>query len=146
MIAFGDTPQYLHQALQERFMHAWLESANDACERWTAATVAFVEDPTRGLSLPLEIHGTVFQKRVWQVLQTIPIATTITYSKLAHLIDAPTAVRAVARACANNPIALAIPCHRVIRTDGSMAGYRWGIARKRELLARENQNHECLQI
>jgi AraC family transcriptional regulator, regulatory protein of adaptative response / methylated-DNA-[protein]-cysteine methyltransferase len=99
--------------------------------------VSFVEDPSRGLDLPLDVRGTAFQRRVWEALRDIPVGTTATYTQVAERIGAPRAVRAVARACATNNIALAIPCHRVVRTDGSMAGYRWGIDRKRELIARE---------
>ena len=104
-----------------------------------AAVVGFVDDPSRGLDLPLDVRGTAFQRRVWEALRDIPAGTTATYTDIAERIGSPRAVRAVARACATNNIALAIPCHRVVRTDGSLAGYRWGIDRKRALLAREAQ-------
>jgi len=99
--------------------------------------VDFVETPGAGLSLPLDIRGTAFQQRVWQALTEIPLGTTLSYTELAERIGSPKAVRAVARACATNTIALAIPCHRVVRSDGSLSGYRWGVERKRVLLERE---------
>ncbi len=102
-----------------------------------AAVVGFVENPSVGLHLPLDVRGTAFQRRVWEALREIPVGTTATYTDIAERIGSPRSVRAVARACATNNIALAIPCHRVVRTDGSLAGYRWGIERKRELIERE---------
>ncbi|HMI37346.1 MAG TPA: methylated-DNA--[protein]-cysteine S-methyltransferase, partial [Steroidobacteraceae bacterium] len=90
-----------------------------------------------GLDLPLDIRGTAFQRRVWRALQRIPVGTTATYGDIARRIGAPKAVRAVAQACAANPLAVAIPCHRVVRRDGTLSGYRWGVSRKRALLARE---------
>jgi AraC family transcriptional regulator of adaptative response/methylated-DNA-[protein]-cysteine methyltransferase len=138
-ISLGEDPEPLVQGLQDRFAQARLEGGDEQFERWVAAVVGFVENPTLGLSLPLDVRGTAFQQRVWQALQGIPMGTTATYADIARQIGAPTAVRAVARACATNAIALAIPCHRVVRTDGSPSGYRWGIARKLELLAREGK-------
>ena len=102
-----------------------------------ARVVGFVEAPGEGLDLPLDIRGTAFQQRVWKAIRAIPAGSTATYSEIARRIGKPQAVRAVAHACASNGIALAIPCHRVVRIDGSMAGYRWGVARKRALLTRE---------
>ena len=99
--------------------------------------VAFVEAPNDGLALPLDIRGTAFQRQVWQALQAIPPGRTVSYAELARRIGAPQSVRAVAQACAANALAVAIPCHRVVRTDGALSGYRWGVERKRELLARE---------
>jgi AraC family transcriptional regulator of adaptative response/methylated-DNA-[protein]-cysteine methyltransferase len=99
--------------------------------------VGLVEDPRRASTLPLDVRGTAFQERVWRALTTIPAGTTTTYSELARALGSPSSARAVARACATNRIAVAIPCHRVVRTDGAPAGYRWGIERKRSLLARE---------
>ena len=99
--------------------------------------IGFVERPTLGLDLPLDVRGTAFQQRVWKALRQIPAGTTTTYTKLAAKIGRPRAVRAVAHACASNAIAVAIPCHRVVRTDGALAGYRWGVERKRALLERE---------
>lgn len=136
-IALDADPEQLVRNLQDRFKAARLIGADDEFETWVAAVVGFVEDPSRGLDLPLDVRGTAFQRRVWEALRDIPVGTTATYSQVAERIGSPRAVRAVARACATNSIALAIPCHRVVRTDGSMAGYRWGVDRKRELIARE---------
>ncbi|MGE8639122.1 MAG: bifunctional transcriptional activator/DNA repair enzyme AdaA [Achromobacter sp.] len=138
-IALDADPEQLVRNLQDRFKAARLIGADTEFEAWVAAVVGFVEDPSRGLDLPLDVRGTAFQRRVWEALRDIPAGTTATYTDIAERIGAPRAVRAVARACATNNIALAIPCHRVVRTDGSLAGYRWGIDRKRALLAREAQ-------
>ena len=102
-----------------------------------ARVVDFVEAPGQGLDLPLDIRGTAFQQRVWQALRAIPAGTTASYARIAAEIGAPAAVRAVAQACANNTLAVAIPCHRVVRSDGALSGYRWGVERKRALLDRE---------
>ncbi|VTM12508.1 O6-methylguanine-DNA methyltransferase [Pseudomonas aeruginosa] len=99
--------------------------------------VGFVESPGLGLDLPLDVRGTAFQERVWQALREIPPGTTVSYAQVAERIGAPKAVRAVAQACGANRIAVAIPCHRVVRRDGDVSGYRWGVERKRELLRRE---------
>jgi AraC family transcriptional regulator of adaptative response/methylated-DNA-[protein]-cysteine methyltransferase len=99
--------------------------------------VGFVEAPAHGLDLPLDVRGTAFQQRVWQALRKIPAGSTATYGDIAGLIGSPRSVRAVAQACGANPLAVAIPCHRVIRTDGALSGYRWGVERKRTLLERE---------
>ena len=136
-IALDADPEQLVHNLQDRFKAARLIGADTEFETWVAAVVGFVEDPSRGLDLPLDVRGTAFQRRVWEALRDIPAGTTATYTDIAERIGSPRAVRAVARACATNNIALAIPCHRVVRTDGSLAGYRWGIDRKRALLARE---------
>ena len=103
-----------------------------------AEVLAFVEDPAKGLDLPLDVRGTAFQHRVWEALRRIPVGSTASYTEIAEKIGAPKAVRAVARACATNRIAVAIPCHRVIGSDGSLTGYRGGIERKRALLAKES--------
>ncbi|CAB3887108.1 bifunctional transcriptional activator/DNA repair enzyme AdaA [Achromobacter anxifer] len=136
-IALHEDPEQLVHNLQDRFKAARLIGADAQFEGWVAAVVGFVEDPSRGLDLPLDVRGTAFQRQVWQALREIPVGETATYTDIAERIGSPRAVRAVARACATNNIALAIPCHRVVRTDGSLAGYRWGIDRKRELIARE---------
>ncbi|MFY0476441.1 bifunctional transcriptional activator/DNA repair enzyme AdaA [Achromobacter marplatensis] len=138
-IALDADPEQLVRNLQDRFKAARLIGADTEFEAWVAAVVGFVEDPSRGLDLPLDVRGTAFQRRVWEALRDIPAGTTATYTDIAERIGSPRAVRAVARACATNNIALAIPCHRVVRTDGALAGYRWGIDRKRVLLAREAQ-------
>ncbi|MDZ5614449.1 methylated-DNA--[protein]-cysteine S-methyltransferase [Achromobacter xylosoxidans] len=136
-IALHDDPEQLVRNLQDRFKAARLIGADREFEQWMAAVVGFVENPSVGLHLPLDVRGTVFQRRVWEALREIPVGATATYTDIAERIGSPRSVRAVARACATNNIALAIPCHRVVRTDGSLAGYRWGIERKRELIERE---------
>ena len=102
-----------------------------------AKVTRFEDKPTEGLGLLLDLRGTPFQRRVWEALRTIPVGTTVTYHELANSIGAPNAVRAVAGACAANPIALAVPCHRVVGSDGDLTGYYWGIERKRELIKKE---------
>jgi AraC family transcriptional regulator of adaptative response/methylated-DNA-[protein]-cysteine methyltransferase len=136
-IELGDDPDALVRALQDRFPKARLVGGDAAFEQLVASVVGFVEAPGHGFDLPLDIRGTSFQQRVWKALRAIPAGSTTTYSELAKRIGRPKAVRAVAHACASNAIAVAIPCHRVVRMDGSMAGYRWGVDRKRALLARE---------
>lgn len=138
-IALGNDPQVLVRDLQDRFAGAKLIGGDKKFERTVASVVGFVESPARGLDLPLDVRGTTFQQRVWQALQKIPVGTTATYTQIAQRIKAPRAVRAVAAACAANVLAVAIPCHRVVRIDGGLAGYRWGVARKRELIARERR-------
>jgi AraC family transcriptional regulator of adaptative response/methylated-DNA-[protein]-cysteine methyltransferase len=123
--------------LQEEFARAELTPGGKTFQRWIAGVVAFAENPALALDLPLHIRGTAFQRRVWQALREIPCGATRTYAELAKAVGHPRAVRAVAGACAANPVALAIPCHRVIRTDGSLSGYRWGVDRKAKLLASE---------
>jgi AraC family transcriptional regulator of adaptative response/methylated-DNA-[protein]-cysteine methyltransferase len=124
-------------ALQDRFPKAQLLGGDKAFERLVAEVVGFVEAPARGPDLPLDIRGTAFQQRVWKAIRDIPAGSTASYRDVAKRIGAPKAVRAVAQACGANGIAVAIPCHRVVRTDGSASGYRWGIDRKRALLDRE---------
>ena len=136
-ILLGDDPQTLLQSLQQRFAQAELIGADSGYERLVAQVVGLVEDPARGVALPLDIRGTAFQQRVWQALQQIPRGQTASYADIAARIGAPRASRAVARACASNPLAVAVPCHRVVRRDGDLSGYAWGVARKRELLRRE---------
>lgn len=135
-ILLGDDTAALVGELQARFPQA--ERVDDAAGGGLLAQVAeFVEAPRRGLDLPLDLRGTAFQQRVWQVLREIPAGSTLSYAELAARIGAPSAVRAVAGACAANVLAVAIPCHRVLRSDGGLSGYRWGVARKRALLERE---------
>ncbi len=136
-ILLGDDPEQLVRDLQDRFPSAELIGADPAFEELVARVVAFVEAPSLGLDLPLDIRGTAFQERVWRALRKIRPGDTASYAEVAKRIGRPKAVRAVAQACANNHLAVAIPCHRVVRSDGGLSGYRWGIERKRELLERE---------
>lgn len=138
-ISLDDDPRTLVRGLQDRFPHAEVEAGDPVFDSWVATITGFVENPAAGLDLPLDLRGTAFQQRVWQALRAIPPGSTATYADVARRIGAPAAVRAVARACATNNVALAVPCHRVVRTDGALAGYRWGIARKVELLRRESE-------
>ncbi len=136
-ILLGDDPDALVRELQDRFARAELIGGDGEFEQLVAKVVGFVEKPALGLDLPLDVRGTVFQQRVWQALQRIPSGETVSYAELAQRIGAPKAVRAVAGACAANVLAVAIPCHRVVRNDGNLSGYRWGVERKRALLERE---------
>ncbi len=136
-IQLGDDPNALVQALQRRFSSATLIGDDDAFATTVATVVGFVESPRGALPLPLDIRGTAFQERVWAALIGIPPGTTITYTALAQAIQQPTAVRAVASACAANELAIAIPCHRVVRASGELSGYRWGVERKSAILQRE---------
>ena len=136
-IALGDDPDALVRSLQDRFSNAKLIGGDREFEQQVAKIVGLVEQPARGLDLPLDIRGTAFQRRVWDAIRAIPAGSTASYSELAKRLGKPNSVRAVAQACASNTIAVAIPCHRVVRMDGSLAGYRWGVERKRALLARE---------
>lgn len=141
-ILLGDDPEVLVRDLRARFPRAQLIGGDAAFERAVSIVVEFVEEPQRGLSLPLDIRGTVFQQRVWEALKQIPVGSTATYREIASRIGRPASVRAVGQACGANPLAVAIPCHRVVRQDGDLAGYRWGIERKRALLAREAKRRE----
>jgi AraC family transcriptional regulator of adaptative response/methylated-DNA-[protein]-cysteine methyltransferase len=138
-ILLGDDAELLVRDLQDRFHNAELISGDASFDGWVAKVIGLVENPTLGLDLPLDIRGTAFQVRVWQALRRIPCGKTATYVKIAQQIGQPRAARAVAQACAANPLAVAIPCHRVIRTDASLSGYRWGVTRKAELLKRERK-------
>ena len=138
-ILMGDDPNALAQDLQNRFPRANLIGGDEAFEKIVATVVGFVEAPNIGLDLPLDVRGTAFQQRVWQALQTVPAGHTASYTEIAVRIGAPRAVRAVAQACAANALAVAIPCHRVIRNDGGLSGYRWSVERKRELLELESR-------
>lgn len=138
-IALGDDRDALLRDLQDRFHSAEFIGGDRDFERTVAQVVGFVEYPALGHSLPLDVRGTAFQQRVWQALRDIPAGATVTYTELAQRVDAPRSVRAVARACASNTLAIAVPCHRVIRANGDLAGYRWGVERKRELLRRERE-------
>jgi AraC family transcriptional regulator of adaptative response/methylated-DNA-[protein]-cysteine methyltransferase len=138
-ILLGDDPEMLARDLQDRFPRATLIGGDLEFESLVATVVGFVEAPGVGLSLPLDVRGTAFQRRVWQALREIPAGQTASYAEIAKRIGMPAAVRAVAQACAANTLAVAIPCHRVVRTDGALSGYRWGVDRKRALLAKEAQ-------
>lgn len=136
-ILLGDDPDALVRDLRERFPRADLAAGEPDFQAWVATVIGFVEAPALGLDLPLDVAGTAFQHRVWQALRDIPPGSTATYAEIASSVGAPGASRAVAGACAANPLAVAIPCHRVVRTDGTLSGYRWGVERKRALIARE---------
>lgn len=136
-ILMGDDPNELARDLQDRFPRANLIGGDAEFEQLIAKVVGFVEAPRLGLDLPLDVRGTAFQQRVWQALREIPAGKTVSYADIAKRIGAPKSVRAVAQACATNMLAVAIPCHRVVRNDGGLSGYRWGVERKRALLDRE---------
>jgi AraC family transcriptional regulator of adaptative response/methylated-DNA-[protein]-cysteine methyltransferase len=136
-ILLGDDPEALVRDLQDRFPRASLVGGDAGFERTVAAVIGFVEAPAVGLDMPLDIRGTAFQQRVWRALRQIPAGSTATYAEVAARIGTPHGARAVSQACAANLVAVAIPCHRVVKTDGSLSGYRWGVARKRTLLERE---------
>ena len=136
-ILLGDDPDALARDLQDRFPRADLVGGDAEYEALVAKVIGFVEAPQVGWALPLDVRGTAFQRLVWQALREIPAGTTATYTDIAARIGAPRSVRAVAGACAANALAVAIPCHRVVRHDGGLSGYRWGVERKRDLLARE---------
>ena len=136
-ISLGDDPQRLAEELQDLFSNAVLVGDDPDFDALVAQTVAFVEAPGTGLDLPLDLRGTAFQHRVWQALREIPAGRTLSYAELAEHIGSPHGARAVAGACAANVLAVAVPCHRIVRTDGSLSGYRWGVERKRALLERE---------
>ena len=138
-IEFGESEAMLAERVRARFPQAKFEAADAEFTRWVARVLAYIEQPRGVLELPLDIQGTVFQRRVWQALQAIPAGQTASYAEIAGRIGQPQAYRAVAHACAGNPVAVAIPCHRAVRANGDLAGYRWGIARKAELLRRENE-------
>ena len=138
-ITLGDDPNKLVQELQDRFAAAQLVGGDKRFEKWVAKVIAFVDRPSPALDLPLDLQGTALQQRVWQALTKIPCGTTTTYTKIARRVGRPKAVRAVAQAIAANKIAVAIPCHRVVRTDGSLSGYRWGVERKAKLIERERE-------
>ena len=138
-ILIGDRPEPLVEDLQARFPRAELRGAEEGFERTVALVIGLVEQPRIGLDLPLDVRGTAFQQRVWQALRAIPSGQTVTYAELAERVGLAGGARAVAGACAANPVAVAIPCHRVVRTGGALSGYRWGIERKRTLLERERE-------
>lgn len=136
-ILLGDDPEQLVRDFQDQFPKAELIGGDAAFEQLIAQVVGLIEAPGLGLNLPLDVRGTAFQQRVWQALREIPPGETASYAQIAERIGQPKAARAVALACANNSLAVAIPCHRVVRSNGELSGYRWGVERKRELLRRE---------
>jgi AraC family transcriptional regulator, regulatory protein of adaptative response / methylated-DNA-[protein]-cysteine methyltransferase len=136
-ILLGDDRAALLRELQDRFPMVSLIDGTVELRDLAAEVVAFVNAPTSELDLPLDLQGTVFQRRVWQALRDVPAGKTVSYTEVAERIGSPKSVRAVAQACAANAVALAVPCHRVISNDGSLSGYRWGVDRKRALLERE---------
>ncbi len=137
VILLGDDPKSLSKDLQQRFRGAELVNGDRGFKGTLAKAIALVDRPRGAVDLSLDVRGTAFQKKVWSALRQIGVGQTASYAEIAARVGKPRAVRAVARACAANPIAVAIPCHRVVRTGGGLSGYRWGIERKRELLARE---------
>lgn len=137
MTALADNRDSLVDALKQRFPAAVVVTGEPELKNWADQIVGFITAPDHNLDLPLDIQGTAFQARVWRALQKIPLGRTATYTEIAAAIGQPKAVRAVAQACATNKVALLVPCHRVVRSDGELGGYRWGVERKRALLARE---------
>ena len=138
-ILLGDEPDALARDLQDRFPRATLVGDDPDYARLVAQVAGFIDAPEIGFSLPLDARGTVFQQHVWQALRDIAVGSTASYSEIARRIGQPKAARAVAQACASNMLAVAIPCHRVVRNDGGLSGYRWGVERKRALLERESR-------
>jgi len=139
MIEFGESRNQLRSKLRARFAGAALEPADEKLDRWLQRIIDYLRLPVGSLDLPLDVQGTAFQQQVWQILQTIPAGETVSYAQVARRLGNPAAVRAVARAIASNKLAVAIPCHRVIGSDGELRGYRWGIERKQALLEQERR-------
>jgi AraC family transcriptional regulator of adaptative response/methylated-DNA-[protein]-cysteine methyltransferase len=137
LIVFGDAPESLRAELAAHFPKATVQAGDAEFQHWVEQLVIHIEAPSHALDLPFDIQGTAFQRKVWEALRAIPAGATASYTEIARQIGQPKAVRAVARACAANSLAVAIPCHRVVRADGGLGGYRWGIGRKRQLLDRE---------
>jgi AraC family transcriptional regulator of adaptative response/methylated-DNA-[protein]-cysteine methyltransferase len=137
MIEFGESRSELRASLRQRFREAVLEPGDEQLDHWLQRVIDYLRMPAGSLDLPLDVRGTVFQQHVWQVLQSVPAGETVTYAQVAHKVGKPNAVRAVAHAIASNRLAVVIPCHRVIGSDGSLRGYRWGMERKGQLLGRE---------
>ncbi len=138
-IEFGQDAQQLMQTLRERFRNAVIVAQDAQFDSWLTTILSHLTLPKKALALPLDIRGTAFQQQVWNALQEIPLGSTVSYAQVANRIGKPKAVRAVATACASNVIALAIPCHRVVRGNGELSGYRWGVERKRQLLEQESK-------
>ncbi len=138
-VTIGDNPETLMEEFAARFANAAISEAGPELDESISAVIDRVEHPSKHVDLPLDLRGTAFQHRVWNALRNIPVGSTATYSDIARQIDAPTSGRAVANACGANPLAVVVPCHRVVRKDGDLGGYRWGLERKRKLLDREQQ-------
>jgi AraC family transcriptional regulator, regulatory protein of adaptative response / methylated-DNA-[protein]-cysteine methyltransferase len=136
-VLFGNDHRALQRDLRRRFPDAALTDGEGTLGALAAEVIAFVDSPRRGFDVPLDMRGTAFQRTVWQALREIPAGSTASYSDIASRIGAPTAAKEVAEACAANALAVIVPCHRVVKKDGSVSGYRWGVERKRALLARE---------
>ena len=137
-VLMGDSPSLLERDLRQRFPQVRLLGSHAHTESLAAEVARVVENPRLGLDLPLDVRGTAFQQRVWRALRQIAVGCTVSYAEVARRVGAPRSVRAVAQACAANPLAVLIPCHRVVRHDGALSGYRWGIERKRALLTLES--------
>ncbi len=142
-VRLGDSESELEDGLRRVFPAAWLERDQAALGRWVRELLDYLEGNRPHLDLPLDVQATAFQRRVWDALRAIPRGSTRSYQEVAEAIGQPTAARAVARACAANPVALVVPCHRVVREDGGLGGYRWGIERKRALLELERRGNAC---
>jgi len=138
-IQFADSDAELQQGLMREFPFAVRKRDDEAMAQWKLSLERLIDGEETNRSLPLDIRATAFQRKVWQHLQRIPRGETRSYSEVARKIGMPKATRAVARACATNPVAVAIPCHRVVRRGGELGGYRWGIERKEQLLAMEKE-------
>jgi len=138
-ILIGDNPTLLIHDLQSQFPHSDFLGSESGSDDLVAKVIGIIEKPGAGLDLPLDIRGTAFQQSVWTTLQQIPAGSTATYAEIAKLIGMPKAVRAVAQACGANSLAVVVPCHRIVRSDGTLSGYRWGVERKQALLEREAQ-------
>ena len=138
-VYLGDAAPKLVNELREEYPRAEITAEKGAFSQWVQEIVARTEGSAPRRELPLDLQATAFQRRVWQELQRIPRGSTRTYSQIARAVGKPRAVRAVARACATNPVSVVVPCHRVVRADGNLAGYRWGVSRKERLLERERQ-------
>lgn len=138
-VFLGDDPQELVHDLEQRFAQAELVGGDEDYEKIVAKVIGFIESPDQKFELPLDLRGTVFQQRVWKALAGIPYGKTVSYGELAEKVGMPKATRAVASACGANPVSIVIPCHRVVRSDGSISGYRWGVERKVKLLEKEGK-------
>ena len=136
-VSLGDSTEMLETALAEEYPAAEIRRDGEGRSRWVGAILDYLEGQPMPLDLPLDVQATAFQRRVWEALRAIPYGSTRSYSEIAQSLGRPQAARAVARACATNPVSIVVPCHRVVRTDGSLGGYRWGLERKRALLAQE---------